>query len=148
MAANDYAIYIDNDSSDNYAAVAYRTPATVPSGGTRLPIPWTEAAQGNSVATAITNATNATPIVVTSTAHGLSVDSVVFISGVLGNVAANGTFVVSAVADANTFTLRDSAGSGSYTSGGYATKLSRTKNLRTALEMALQAVVTDKAAGN
>ena len=40
----------------------------------------------------ITNATNATPIVVTSTAHGLSDDNRVTIRGVLGNVAANGRF--------------------------------------------------------
>ena len=148
MAYNDYAIYVDNDGSDNYSPQAFRTPGTRPSGGTRLSIPVIENNAQSSVPVAISNATNATPIVVTSTAHGLSVDDTVFISGVLGNTAANGTYIVSAVADANTYTLRDSSGNGSYTSGGYGTKLARTKNLRTAVEMGLWAVINDKAAGN
>ena len=65
----------------------------------------------------ITGATNATPIVVTSTAHGRSVGDSVVVSGVLGNTGANGTWTISAVT-ANTFTLSGSAGSGAYTSGG------------------------------
>ena len=65
----------------------------------------------------ITGATNASPIVVTSAAHDLTVGTVVVISGVLGNTAANGTFVISAVTT-NTFTLTGSTGNGAYTSGG------------------------------
>ncbi len=65
----------------------------------------------------ITGATNASPIVITSTAHGLTTGSRVTITGVAGNTAANGTFVITRV-DANTFQLNSSAGSGAYTSGG------------------------------
>lgn len=65
----------------------------------------------------ITGATNASPIVVTSAGHGLSVGQVVFISGVAGNTGANGTFIVSAVTT-DSFTLSGSTGTGAYTSGG------------------------------
>ena len=43
---------------------------------------------------AITDATNATPIVITSASHGLSNDDYVIIQGVGGNTAANGRFQV------------------------------------------------------
>ncbi len=66
---------------------------------------------------AITGASNASPIVVTSTAHGLSPGTTVTIVGVLGNTAANGTFTVSKI-DANRFSLNGSTGNGAYTSGG------------------------------
>lgn len=65
---------------------------------------------------AITNATNATPIVITANAHGLSNGDTVYIQGVRGNTAANGTWVVANVAT-NTFELVGSSGNGSYTSG-------------------------------
>lgn len=66
---------------------------------------------------AITGATNASPIVLTSAAHGLTTGTRVTVSGVLGNTAANGTFTVTRV-DADTFSLDGSTGNGSYTSGG------------------------------
>lgn len=66
---------------------------------------------------AITGATNATPIVVTATAHGLATGDSVVISGVLGNTGANGTFVITKV-NANSFSLNGSVGNGAYTSGG------------------------------
>lgn len=75
----------------------------------------------------VTSATNATPIVITtSTAHSLSSGDIVTISGVGGNTAANGTFKV-ASATATTFQLTNSgtgadiAGNGAYTSGGTVT---------------------------
>lgn len=77
---------------------------------------------------AITNATNATPIVVTSASHGLSNGDFVDIHGVGGNLAANGHFLVGGVSGAN-FNLLDPvtgasvAGSGAYTSGGYSLSL-------------------------
>lgn len=74
-------------------------------------------------ATAISAATNATPISVTSTAHGLADNDIVFISGVLGNTAANGTFKITYVS-ANAFTLDGSVGNAAYTSGGYVIKWS------------------------
>jgi hypothetical protein len=66
---------------------------------------------------AITGATNASPIVVTSASHGLTDGTYVTVSGVVGNTAANGTFTVTRV-DGNTFELDGSTGNGSYTSGG------------------------------
>lgn len=74
---------------------------------------------------AITGATNATPIVITSTAHGLTNGDIVVIGKVGGNLAANGVFAVAGVT-ANTFNLTDPitggnvVGSAAYTSGGYA----------------------------
>ncbi len=82
---------------------------------------------GREVGTAITGATNATPIVITSAAHGLENDDIVTISGVGGNTAANGTFKV-AGKTTNTFNLTtvaagaNVAGNGAYTSGGLWTR--------------------------
>lgn len=76
-------------------------------------------------AKAISAATNATPISVTSTSHGLTTGDFVSIHGVGGNTAANGHRRVTVI-DANTFTLQDAvtnanvAGNGAYTSGGFA----------------------------
>lgn len=80
-------------------------------------------------AKAISAATNATPIVVTSNSHGYANGDVIVIGGVLGNTAANGKFIV-ASQTTNTFALTaypagtNVAGSGAYTSGGYALNLS------------------------
>ena len=65
----------------------------------------------------ISGATNAAPIVVTSTAHKLSTGARVTITGAVGNTAANGTFVVTRI-DADTFSLQGSTGNGVWTSGG------------------------------
>lgn len=75
-----------------------------------------------SAAKVITNATNATPIVVTANSHGFSEDDIVSIYGVGGNAAANGVFKIANVTT-NTFELQtragaNVAGSGAYTSGG------------------------------
>lgn len=86
---------------------------------------------------AITGATNATPINITSTAHGLTAGTVITISGVLGNTAANGTWVVSNTA-ANTFDIltlaaANSVGNGAYTSGGTWIKAEQNTSRVTAL---------------
>jgi hypothetical protein len=65
----------------------------------------------------LTNATNTSPIVVTSTGHGLSTGNHINITGVTGNTAANGNFFVTAI-DSNTFSLNGSTGNGAYVSGG------------------------------
>jgi hypothetical protein len=65
----------------------------------------------------VTGASNASPVVITSASHGLQTGQRVTVSGVGGNTAANGTFVVTRV-DANTFSLDGSTGNGAYTSGG------------------------------
>lgn len=59
----------------------------------------------------ITAATNATPIVCTSTAHGWANGDVIFISGATGLTAMNGVWVIGSVAT-DTFTLVGSAGNG------------------------------------
>ena len=65
----------------------------------------------------ITNATNATPIIVTSASHGLSTGDVITIEGVVGNTNANAEWVITKI-DANSFSLDGSAGNAGYTSGG------------------------------
>jgi hypothetical protein len=66
----------------------------------------------------ITGATNATPIVVTtSVAHGIADVTYATVAGVGGNTAANGTWVVERVTN-TTLKLRNSVGNGAYTSGG------------------------------
>lgn len=66
----------------------------------------------------VTGATNASPIVVTtSAAHGLTTGQTVYIGSVAGNTAANGSFVATVVS-ATTFSLGGSTGNGAYTSGG------------------------------
>jgi Putative phage tail protein len=69
--------------------------------------------------TTISGATNASPIVITDTAHGYFTGQQVTISGVLGNTAANGAWTIT-VTDANHFSLNGSVGNGVYTSGGQA----------------------------
>lgn len=67
---------------------------------------------------AITNATNASPIqITTAIPHGLTTGASLPISGVVGNTAANGFFTVTVV-DATNFTLNGSTGNGSYAGGG------------------------------
>ena len=71
---------------------------------------------------AISAATNTTPVIVTVAPHGLTIGDVSWanVSGVLGNLGANGSWVVQAQT-ATTLVLRGSAGSGAYTSGGTVT---------------------------
>lgn len=96
--------------------------------------PW----PGNSVigpSGTITNATNASPIVITSTAHGRTTGDAVVVSGVGGNTNANNVPInplglpatgavapnpnwIITVIDANTFSLNGSTGNAAYTSGG------------------------------
>jgi phospholipase C len=66
---------------------------------------------------AVTDATQDSPIVVTTTAQSPPTGSVVTIFGVLGNTAANGTWIVKNTGP-YTFSLDGSQGSGSYLSGG------------------------------
>lgn len=70
----------------------------------------------------ITGATNATPIVVTATAHGFSDGDAVTIQNVTGNTAANGVWIVDNPAT-NTFELQGSVGNAAYVSGGEAVSL-------------------------
>lgn len=65
----------------------------------------------------ITGASNATPIVLTTSPHSVADVTAVNVAGVLGNLAANGLWVAHRV-DATHLVLRGSVGSGAYTSGG------------------------------
>ncbi len=66
---------------------------------------------------AVTGATNASPIVITTATHGLTTGDYASITGVLGNTAANGTWNIT-VLSSTTFSLIGSAGNAAYTSGG------------------------------
>lgn len=75
----------------------------------------------------ITDATNATPIVVTSSSHGLKSGDVVTISGVTGNTAANGDWTAENIT-ASTFEIffldtSTSVGNGAYAGGGTVDRL-------------------------
>lgn len=68
----------------------------------------------------VSNTTGAavSPIVVTTTTtHALFTGQQVTISGVVGNLAANGTFQITVI-NTTSFSLNSSTGNGSYTSGG------------------------------
>lgn len=68
---------------------------------------------------AITVATNASPIqITTDAAHGLATGEYVAIFGVLGNTNANGRWRVTVV-NSTQFTLDGSTGNAAYTSGGF-----------------------------
>lgn len=91
---------------------------------------------GNTIATlvsstvAISGATNATPIVITSAAHGLQTGDTVQIKSVGGNTNANGIWTVT-VLSSTTFSLNGSAGNSGYTSGGVVRKQRFDIDLRT-----------------
>lgn len=87
---------------------------------------------GSNAVKAITGATNATPIAITTgTAHGFATGDIVFIDGIVGNVAANGIWAITSAAGSN-FNLTDPVsgvnvvGSGAYSSGGYVVNLGPT----------------------
>lgn len=61
----------------------------------------------------ISAATNASPIVCTQTGHGYTTGQSVLILGGLGNTAMNGSSVITVV-DANTFSLNETTGNGTY----------------------------------
>lgn len=65
----------------------------------------------------IQGATNASPTVITSAAHGLLTGMKVTITGILGNTGANGTYTVTFV-DSNTFSVSVNTGAGGAYSGG------------------------------
>jgi hypothetical protein len=65
----------------------------------------------------ITNASHATPIVITSADHGLKTGDEISVSNVAGNTAANGTFTITKIDD-NNFSLNGSKGNSAFTSDG------------------------------
>lgn len=69
---------------------------------------------------AITGATNTTPIIITAPSHGIVDVSYGTVSGVLGNTGANGSWIIERVS-ATQLRLKNSVGTGTYTSGGVIT---------------------------
>ena len=69
----------------------------------------------------ISGATNATPIVITTTTHTFDTGDGVRIASVGGNTDANGDWVITVV-DSTHFSLDTSVGNAAYTSGGLATE--------------------------
>src|SRR5574344_1771518 len=67
----------------------------------------------------VSNATNATPIVITAVGHGFLTGDKVQISGVGGNTAANGVFTITKIGT-DTFSLDGSVGNGAFTTNGNA----------------------------
>ena len=78
----------------------------------------------------ISGATNATPIVITTSSQSWSTGDIVVVGGVQGNLAANGTWQLGTVTSTTAQLLTkldgvNSTGSGAYTSGGWAINLSK-----------------------
>lgn len=69
----------------------------------------------NYTTTSVSNATNTSPIVITSSSHNLSTGQMIDVYNVGGNTAANGTWVVTVLSN-TTFSLNGSSGNGAYTS--------------------------------
>jgi len=66
----------------------------------------------------VSTASNTTPITITAAQlHGYNTGQKITVSGVLGNTAANGTWIIT-VTGSQTFQLNGSSGNGAYTSGG------------------------------
>lgn len=84
-------------------------------------------AQGGDAASvqtvAVSAATNATPIVLTTATHTFATGNTLAVSGVGGNTAANGLWTVT-IADNTHVSLDTSVGNGAYTSGGTVTNRS------------------------
>jgi hypothetical protein len=107
QTANDAAVPVDADIFPTFKI--YEAGGTAMANGTGTAVYLEEKA--------ITGATNASPIVITSAGHGLLTGMRVTVSGVLGNTNANGSWTVTVI-DANTFSLQGSTGNGTYTGGG------------------------------
>lgn len=71
----------------------------------------------SAVRISVTGATNANPIKITATAHGLADGDWAIVDGVTGNTAANGLWQVTKI-DANNVTLDGSIGNGNFVAGG------------------------------
>ncbi len=147
-----YAIYVKDDGSGNFGVNVENSPATIPAGGTRLSIPWITNANAGLSPFVISSATTATPIAVTTaSAHGLSTGDTVYVyqnssTATVENIVGTYQFTVTG---ATTGTLDGSVGSGTYTaSSASLKKLTQAKEVATAIQAALRAVLDDRASGN
>jgi hypothetical protein len=145
MANSSYSINLIY-SADGYVAVAIKDPtaATAASTGTFLAQSSIEQ-PAQTEATTIVAATNATPIVVSSTTNTLSDGDAVYVYGGLVNTGINGTFTVSSTSGTG-FTLLGSRGTGTYTaSSAKFVKLPKAAQPFVALQRAIAAILNDRA---
>ncbi|TXH45061.1 MAG: hypothetical protein E6Q97_31870 [Desulfurellales bacterium] len=150
MAAAQFAMLFDQGPSNEWRGHLILDPAVRPSGGTRSQkIRYFRNAVDMGAPSAISAATNATPIVLTvASGHGISADDYVLVEGVLGNTAANGMFRCSA-SGATSVTLEDSVGNASYTSGGTIREVTGLNlNLLEVVNLVTEALANERAAGN
>lgn len=90
----------------------------------------------------ITGATNATPIVVTTSVnHGYGDNDTVEVAGVVGNTAANGFWKITWLS-ATTYSLDGSVGNGAYVSGGTSNDYSLTPELTEPVDGELRSVAS------
>lgn len=102
---------------------------------------------GGQTTASVSGATNATPIVVTtSSSHGFSTGNLVGCNSFGGNTAPNGKMWSITVLSSTTFQLDGSVGNGAYTSGGtvYLIPTARTTNYTTQDGMLVQSGATDR----
>lgn len=155
MANTNYAVYFKQSAENAVGVSIFRNPATVPVDNVSVSPAHLgidhilDAGLNSPVSTGvITDATNATPIVLTVTLDGSStfaVGDLVTVTSVGGNTNANGTFFVSAASGSGTsVTLEGSAGYAAYTSGGKIRKLNKAPSYQIALAAATAAVLNDK----
>lgn len=130
------------------AGINLVSPATAPTGQ----FTGTLKHNGTSIATivsstattipAVSGATNATPIVITSATHGYATGDRVTIRDVGGNTNANGNWTIT-VLTTNTFSLNNSSGNSNYTSGGVIFKSFIETDLRDAQNQGRRVVAGD-----
>lgn len=147
MANSNYSINLKNTSGANYFSVAIKDPtiATAASTGTMLAIPKYHDTLRQSDPVTIVAATNATPIVVSSTTNTFSDGDVVYVYGGLVNTGINGTFELTSTSGTG-FTLLGSRGTGTYTaSSAKCVKLEKTPSLWVALQAGVRAILNDRA---
>jgi hypothetical protein len=147
MANSTYSIFVGNSSGANYYSLAIKdaTRATAASTGTFLPIEKFANKINSAEPVTIVAATNATPIVISSTTNTLSDGDVVYISGGLVNTGINGTFEVTSSSGTG-FTLLGSRGTGTYTaSSAKFVKLEKVPSPHVAFMAAVAACLNDRA---
>lgn len=108
---------ISKDDWDGNGLYTFESANLINSVTPSAPTGATSLTKTDSITGSVTGATNASPIVITSSGHGLSTGDQVTITSVGGNTASNGQWVIT-VLSSSTFSLTGSTGNGSYTSGG------------------------------
>ena len=146
MPDTSYAVNII-ESSGRQTVTIIRAPSTAPVGSVHLSFPVTENNNDGPLIATITGATNATPIVLTATAHGMSDGDQVLVKNVGGNTNANGVFTLASTS-ANAATLVGSVGNATYTSGGTMVRLAKFNSFKHLMQAVASAIYNDKAAGN